>query len=234
MNSNFNQQLSHWLQEVAEECNRIATGSKAMDLDFYAFQSDVYFRPEAMFIGANPGGAKSYSEAKQERGGNKRGAGDLKYDRNMFLDSNWRSHNLCDLFSGDILRPVFEKAVMTNVCYFNTADFRSLLQLEGGREALKFCVKKTVELIRDIVQPKRIVLLGIDDKKGPVNALREYLNKPLEKLLVTKAEGWDLIRYTTMFDIPVYIIHHPSRNPKFNSGENLALKKAKFEEIFGA
>lgn len=233
MNSNFNQQLSHWLQEVAEECNRMA---EKMDLDFYAFQSDVYFRPEAMFIGANPGGYKSYSEAKQERGGNKRGAGDLKYDRNMFLENyGWGTMcSLCSLFSGDILRPVFEKAVMTNVCYFNTADFKSLLQLEGGREALKFCVEKTVELIRDIVQPKRIVLLGIDDKKGPVNALREYLNKPLEKLLATKAEGWNLIRFTTMFDIPVYIIHHPSRNPKFNSGENLALKKAKFEEIFGA
>lgn len=227
MNSNFNQQLSHWLQEVADECNRIATGSKAMDLDFYAFQSDVYFRPEAMFIGANPGGEGKYGV---------RSAESLKYDRNMFLEKNgWETmRSLCELFSGDILRPVFEKAVITNVCYFNTPNFKNLLQRNGGREALKFCVEKTVELIRDIVQPKHIVLLGIDDKKGPVNALREYLNKPLEKLLITKAEGWDLIRYTTMFDIPVYIIHHPSRNPKFNSGENLALKKAKFEEIFGA
>ncbi|WP_251621629.1 uracil-DNA glycosylase family protein [Odoribacter lunatus] len=222
MNSNFNQQLSNWLQEVADECNRMG---ERMNLDFYAFQSDVYFRPEAMFIGANPGGEGKYGV---------RSAESLKYDRNMFLDNSWRSHSLCDLFSGDILHPVFEKAVITNVCYFNTADFKSLLQLDSKREALKFCVEKTVELIRDIVQPKRIILLGIDDKKGPVGALRKYLEMPLKKLLVTKEEGrnLDLIRYTTMFDIPVYIIHHPSRNQKFNSGENLALKKAKFEEIF--
>ena len=229
MNSNFNQQLSHWLQEVAEECNRMA---EKMDLDFYAFQSDVYFRPEAMFIGANPGGDKSYSEAKQKRGGNKRGAGDLKSDRNMFLaEEGWGTmRSLCDLFSGDILRPVFEKAVMTNVCYFNTPNFKNLLQRNGGREALKFCVEKIVELIRDIVQPKRIVLLG----DAAVGALQRYFDKPLEKLLGTPAEGWNLIRSTTMFDIPVYAIHHPSMNRKFNSGENLALKKAKFEEIFGA
>lgn len=220
MNSNFNQQLSNWLQEVADECNRI--GEK-MDLDFYAFQSDVYFRPEAMFIGANPGGEGKYGVRRAES---------LKYDRNMFLEKDgWGSmRSLCDLFSGDILRPVFEKSVMTNVCYFNTPNFKSLLQRNGGREALKFCVEKTVELIRDIVQPKRIILMG----DAAVGALQKYFDKPLEKLLVTKAEGWNLIRFTTMFGIPVYAIHHPSMNRKFNSGENLALKKAKFEEIFGA
>ena len=220
MNSNFNQQLSHWLQEVAEKCNRMG---ERMNLDFYAFQSDVYFRPEAMFIGANPGGEGKYGV---------RSAESLKYDRNMFLEKDgWGSmRSLCDLFSGDILRTVFEKAVITNVCYFNTADFNRLLQLDSKREALKFCVEKTVELIRDIVQPKRIILLG----DAAVGALQKYFDKPLVQLLGTPAEGWNLIRSTTMFGIPVYAICHPSRNPKFNSGENLALKKAKFEEIFKA
>lgn len=233
IDKNFEQQLTLWLQSVAEGCHRMATNPAfCMDLDFYAFQSDVCFRPEVMFIGANPGGGKPYSDMLAERGWDKRPSESLKSDRNMFLacDGWGTMKSLCELFSGDTLRPVFEKAVMTNVLYFNTGTFNAIRQRinQGGREALAFCVEKNIELIRDIVKPKHIILMG----NPAVDCLKKYFDRPLEALVVTPQEGWNLIRETAISGIPVYCICHPSGNRKFNSGENQALKKEKFEEIF--
>lgn len=233
VNNDFGRQVDRWLQSVAEGCDRIATCPLyEMDLDFYAFQSDVYFQPKAMFIGANPGGKKRYSEMKTERGWDKRPPESLKSDRNMFLAyDGWKfMRSLCELFSGDVLRPVFEQAVMTNIFYFNTPTFRELQKRmnRGGKEALAFCVEKSVELICDIICPEHIILMG----RPPVTALQRYFDTPLVPLVVTPAEGWQLIGTTTLSGIPVYAIHHPSMNWKFNSGENQMLKKEKFEEIF--
>lgn len=233
MNADFTRRINDWLQSVAEGCHRIATDlAYDMDLDFYVFQSDVCFRPEVMFVGANPGGGKRYSEMLAENGWTRRPVESLKSDRNMFLACDgWGSmKSLCELFSGDTLGPVFKQAVMTNVLYFNTGTFSVVRQRmnKGGREALEFCVEKNVELIRDIVQPKRIVLMG----NAAVDSLKKYFDRPLEPILVTPVEGWNLIRTTTISGIPVYWIHHPSLNRKFNSGANLNLKKEKFEEIF--
>lgn len=234
MENQFNQNLDRWLQEVADGCHEIAVNpAYDMDLDFYAFQSKVSFQPELMIIGSNPGGCKKYSVMNSELGRRRREASDLGVcDCNQFLaNDGWESmRSLCDLFSGDVLRPVFEEAVVTNVVYFNTGTFREIQRRmnQGGREALRFCVKKTIELIRDVVCPRHVLLVG----KPARDHLAVYFDKPLQPLLVAPVEGWNVIQDTTISGIPTYCIHHPSLNRRFNTGENQKLKRKMFETIF--
>lgn len=167
----------------------------------------------------------------REQGRERRTANNLGIsDHNQFLvNDGWGSmRSLCELFSGPILRPVFEKAVITNIVYFNTGNFQELRKRmnQGGREALQFCVKKNMELIR-LVSPKHLLLMGIPARDN----LRPYFDKPLQSLLVTPVEKYNLIQETTLNGIPTYCIHHPSRNYKFNTGENQNLKRAMFEKI---
>ena len=219
MGKQFNQNLNNWLQEVANGCYQIAVNSAYnMDMDFYVFQSNVSFQPELMIIGSNPGGNKEYSTMNREQGRERRTANNLGIsDHNQFLvNDGWGSmRSLCELFSGPILRPVFEKAVITNIVYFNTGNFQELRKRmnQGGREALQFCVKKNMELIR-LVSPKHLLLMGIPARDN----LRPYFDKPLQSLLVTPVEKYNLIQETTLNGIPTYCIHHPSRNYKFNTG----------------
>lgn len=232
MGKQFNQNLNNWLQEVANGCYQIAVNSAYnMDMDFYVFQSNVSFQPELMIIGSNPGGNKEYSTMNREQGRERRTANNLGIsDHNQFLvNDGWGSmRSLCELFSGPILRPVFEKAVITNIVYFNTGNFQELRKRmnQGGREALQFCVKKNMELIIG-VSPKHLLLMGIPARDN----LRPYFDKPLQSLLVTPVEKYNLIQETTLNGIPTYCIHHPSRNYKFNTGENQNLKRAMFEKI---
>lgn len=189
MGKQFNQNLNNWLQEVANGCYQIAVNSAYnMDMDFYVFQSNVSFQPELMIIGSNPGGNKEYSTMNREQGRERRTANNLGIsDHNQFLvNDGWGSmRSLCELFSGPILRPVFEKAVITNIVYFNTGNFQELRKRmnQGGREALQFCVKKNMELIR-LVSPKHLLLMGIPARDN----LRPYFDKPLQSLLVTPVE----------------------------------------------
>ena len=232
MGKQFNQNLNNWLQEVANGCYQIAVNSAYnMDMDFYVFQSNVSFQPELMIIGSNPGGNKEYSTMNREQGRERRTANNLGIsDHNQFLvNDGWGSmRSLCELFSGPILRPVFEKAVITNIVYFNTGNFQELRKRmnQGGREALQFCVKKNMELTIG-VSPKHLLLMGIPARDN----LRPYFDKPLQSLLVTPVEKYNLIQETTLNGIPTYCIHHPSRNYKFNTGENQNLKRAMFEKI---
>ena len=195
MGKQFNQNLNNWLQEVANGCHQIAVNSAYnMGMDFYVFQSNVSFQPELMIIGSNPGGNKEYSTMNREQGRERRTANNLGIsDHNQFLvNDGWGSmRSLCELFSGPILRPVFEKAVITNIVYFNTDNFQELRKRmnQGGREALQFCVKKNMELIR-LVSPKHLLLMGIPARDN----LRPYFDKPLQSLLVTPVEKYNLIQ----------------------------------------
>lgn len=85
-----------------------------------------------------------------------------------------------------------------------------------------------MELIRDIVRPRHVLLMGNPAR----DHLTTYFDKPLQPLLVTPVEGWNLIRETTIDGIPTYCIHHPALNRKFNTGEDQELKRKMFETIF--
>lgn len=224
----YQQSIERWKKDVAVTCDRLAKNKDLdLDLDFYVFQSSVRFAPPLLMIGANPGGLNSYSEVNIANDRERRTACDLGYESNQFLDNpEWRSSSLCILFSGEKLLPMFENAVITNLAYFNTNKFDILKRRTGAREALHFCKKSNNELI-NILQPKNIILMGNIALEG----LKQFFDKPIIPVLKTIDGKSALIRQTSIDDIPTFWIHHPSMNKKFNTGENLKLKKKKLEEI---
>lgn len=222
------QAMERWKSDVAETCDGFATNKwYDLDLDFYVFQSSVRFKPPLLIVGANPGGNVTYTEANLRKNRSRRTGSDLGYQTNQFLDNPaWRSNSLCDLFSGGKLRPMFEDAVITNLVYFNTNRFVAFKTRNGAKEAISYSQRSTESLINTL-QPKNIILLGNIARDG----LARYFDKPLVSILETKDQRSVLIRQTSINGIPVFCIHHPSMNKKFNSGENLELKRKTLENL---
>jgi len=218
------QTLNDWKKEVAEKCHNFASEN---DLDFYVFQSGVKLASHLLIIGANPGGLGSYSKTNAANKRDRRTANDLGYDENQFLKNpKWKSSSINELFKGDKLRPMFEDAVITNLVYFNTKSFSDLKNTATAKKAIEFCVNSNINLI-NILKPHNIILLG----KDAMNGLAHVFEKPVEDILTTEDKKTALIRQTSINGIPVYCIHHPSRNPKFNKGVNQESKREMFESL---
>jgi hypothetical protein len=224
----YHEAIEKWKKEVAYTCDNFAKNKDfKLDLDFYVFQSSVRFAPPLLMIGANPGGGVSYSETNKKNNRERRTSENLGYEGNQFLDNpEWRSNSLCSLFSGEKLLPMFEKAVITNIVYFNTNKFDLFRKRTGSKEALNFCKESNRKLI-NIIQPENIILMGNIALEG----LTKIFDKPMMPILKTIDGKTALIRQTSINEIPTFWIHHPSMNKKFNTGENLELKKNKLEEI---
>lgn len=242
----FEIKLDKWLTEVADKCHEIASNQK-FDLDFYVFQSDVFYRPKLMFIGANPGGGKLYSEKNREEKRTKRSKFELGEGENTFIkyynDKNWiRLRPLYDMFNGDSeIEKYFKEAVITNLSYFNSGTFKVLNDKMKivGKEPLDFCIRKNIELIKDIIQPQNLIIMGATAR----DYLSKYLNEPLITILETKSnentKSVPLIKKSSFsyslnseeVNIPVYVIEHPSAWNGLNSNENTILKQKEFEKI---
>jgi hypothetical protein len=231
--------LDNWLEEVADKCHEIAS-QKDFDLDFYVFQSEVHYNPKLMFIGANPGGVGLYSQRQR------RTKSELGENINTFVkyynSPGWEKLNpLYDMFKGnDQIELYFKEAVITNISYFNSGTFNGLKNKMKivGKEPLNFCMQKNLELIKTLIYPQNIILMGAPARDN----FLKYLCKPLEIILETKSigekNGVPLIKKsffptdTKDFQIPVYIIEHPSAWNGLNNKENVERKRKKFEEIF--
>lgn len=242
----FSNKLDKWLDEVAIKCDELAS-NKEFDLDFYVFQSAVTYNPKLMFIGANPGGAGSYSK---KNGNKKRTKSDLGEGENTFVkyynERGWeRLKPLYDMFRDNgPLEEHFRNAVITNLSYFNSGTFSNLKSKMKvvGDEPLTFCLNKNIELIEKIVRPQNIILLGATAR----NNFAKYLDKgQLEVLLETNINKSNrkvaLIRKASMSylddegkecKIPVYIIEHPSAWNGLNNDVNVAKKREKFIQLF--
>jgi len=235
----FEIKVDNWLSEVADKCHEIAS-QKDFDLDFYVFQSEVHFNPKFMFIGANPGSGGLYSK-RQRRTKN-----DLGENTNTFVKyyntSGWEKLNpLYDMFKGnEQIEQYFKEAVITNISYFNSGTFNVLKDKMKivGREPLNFCIQKNLELIKTIIKPQNIILMGAPARDN----FLKYLDKPLEIIRETPNDGGKksvpLIKKSSFTDeskdikIPVYIIEHPSAWNGLNNKENVELKRIEFEKIF--
>lgn len=243
----FEVKLDKWLDDVAEKCHELAS-NKEFDLDFYVFQSAVSYRPKLMFIGANPGGGKSYSDKNKEEKRERRTKFQLGEDQNTFIkyynDKNWvRLRPLYEMFKGNpIVENFFEKSVITNLSYFNSGTFQVLKDKMEivGNEPLDYCIKKNIELIKDVIQPQNLIIMGATARDN----LRKYLNEPFVTILETNSteqkKSVPLIKKKSIsymlnsqeIQIPVYIIEHPSAWNGLNNPENTALKQKEFAKIF--
>lgn len=240
----FEFKLDKWLGEVADKCHDLASNEN-FDLDFYVFQSAIQYNPKLMLIGANPGGNVSYSKKNK---GKKRTKNELGENENTFIkyydDCDWvRLKPLYDMFNGNTLSmDYFKDAVITNLSYFNSGTFNVLKDKMRivGREPLDFCIQKNLELIKYIIKPQNIILMGAPARDN----FSKYLDQPLETILETKNNGikksvplikkssMTITNGTEVIQIPVYIIEHPSAWNGLNNKENVELKRIKFEELF--
>jgi hypothetical protein len=243
--NNFKLKLDTWLGEVAHKCDEFAS-NKDFDLDFYVFQSAVNFNPKLMIIGANPGRNISYFMKNKGKGRTKYQLGE---NENTFIkyynEPDWvRLKPLYDMFKGNSqLEEYFKNAVITNLSYFNSGTFKVLKDKMKvvGREPLNFCIQKNIELIKNIVKPQNIILMGAPARDN----FSKFLDgNPFETIIETKSSRYNKsvplikkssIAYTdnsTTIKIPVYIIEHPSAWNGLNSKDNVELKRDMFVKIF--
>jgi hypothetical protein len=227
----FNEKLRAWAETVAQGCMKIAKNPDYdMALAFYPFQSGVYEHPEILFILTNPNDDAPF-------GGGKVTADDLignldnPEPNKFFTNPSWLPALAFNkIFSGEVLSPLFEKAVVTNTLYFNSVGYGSIEGKRGFAEALGFCRKMNQELI-DLLQPKTIVTLGAP-ARDMMNSFCEEKLAEVEKAV----DGSWLILQTQYKGIPVFNIHFPSmRYPStgmYNTGENLKRKHDWFEAYY--
>lgn len=236
MKNEFETKVENWLSNVADGCHAITTNPVFdMDLDFYPLQSDIYQQPKLLIIGINPGGGMSYSKKNLDEKRERRDASNLKYTTNQFVEHfneiGWGNLKpLCNLFEGEILRPIFEKAVITNLIYFNSGTFAAFKKQKGYKTGLDFCLKMNSELI-SLIEPETILLMG----KPVKDIFSRYLDMALEPTLKTPNDKTVLISRSKYKTIPVFWIQHPSTfggERIFNYGEHQQAKKKYFEDFF--
>ncbi|TCD10269.1 hypothetical protein EZ449_10645 [Pedobacter frigidisoli] len=220
----MNEKISNWLEEVSNGCHEIASKNETYP-DFYVFQSEIFENPDLLIIGANPAGVKTYKEAKEQKGITKRTKSDLSSGKNMYLaNPDWAiSKPVLKIFNETIkLNELLKKALIMNVVYFNSNQVSDLKINFGddGKKMINFCKQKTQEFIK-LVRPKNIIFLGSDAPKWL------KIKFGISHNVLTIKEGTKelyLIQKIHFENIPCYLMHHPSRNPKFNNPDNLRLK----------
>jgi hypothetical protein len=158
-----------WLEEVVEKCHEFAL---KLDIDFYVFQTpcDIY-NPDLLIIGINPGGGKGYKKMLENEQLEKRPIESLLYSVNTLTTKPYweieRNEKGADFMRSRMnsvftkengLNKTLEKAVMMNMCYFNTED-ESLLNKTISKEVQDFCADKTLEFI-EILNPKNILIIS--------------------------------------------------------------------------
>ena len=236
MESEFKNKLQAWLEDVATTCDKYA---REIDRDFYPFQSQVFQNPELLIIGANPGNDGDYKSFVER---NKRGrlSSELsncgENGENAYIaykdDPEWKINKpILKMFEVPKMRRILESAVIMNVIYFNTKKVVDLKKFSVGNQIIDYCKAKTLELIVEIVKPKAVLVLGYNDAP---KWLGINVSTTKDSILRTKDDKSALIMKVDYLGIPWYMIHHSSMNFSFNAGENLCLKKAEFEKIFGA
>jgi uracil-DNA glycosylase len=230
MTNNFREDLNQWAEKTLRECTEIAINPAfEMNYLFYPLQSGVRFRPAILFIGANPGSVDGYREETVEKD-------ILRTEQNEFLANYdtpaWRNlRSLTDTFSGEVLHPLFEEAVIINMFYFNSPTFNVVKKMKGHKEALSLCKQLTLEFI-DIVQPQSIITLG----GKSTNWMRPLSAERKMATIVSADNGYPLIGQATYRNIPLFSIHHPTTSrPKlrlYNTGENRKRKQEWFETYY--
>jgi len=224
-NTKFEYELELWIHKVYQKCNELG---QILNKDYYPFQcskESLQKGVELLIIGANPGGNTPFPVNKSidrlfscgEDGSNAY----IAYKD----DPQWKINRpVLEIFDTPNLRKVLESAVIMNAIYFNTSEVKELSLLQ--KEAIFFCIQMTKEFI-NILKPKAILILGLDVPKW----LNIQYNKEKNGLLFSDETKKSALIFEIKGDIQIYIIHHPSRNYKFNSKENLNKKQVVFERI---
>ncbi len=205
----FKQKLNDWAVETVNFCHNTATNKELnFDLCFYAFQSTPVENPEILLLGVNPHGNGSYKSQYDNPAWKLKEYG--KMIPEVFVNANpfysekdnwliWK--NLIKSFNTDKLKNILKNHMYMNLVYFNTNGVKDLL----NKDKIIFSKNKdlSINLITEIIKPKRIVCLGTKScfDELPLKN-KETLLKNRQRL-VTK--GW-----FESLGIAVYGIPHPT------------------------
>ena len=97
---NFEKRKNEWLESVSNDCHQFALKT---NLDFYVFQTPIFYNPKLLIIGINPGGGKTYSEVLSEKNIDRRTSETLFYGENtLFEKPKWEIEG--KLKGSDVLR----------------------------------------------------------------------------------------------------------------------------------
>jgi len=221
----YNEKLNKWAQFTVEYCHDIAINK--IDRSFFAFQSDPKVEnPEIIILGLNPQNTYSYKSQYENEGW---GLTELqKMTPDVFLQQNpWyigghkavigKEWNILKNLNKTIvvqkdLSLLFDKMIYMNILYFNSTDFSEFKSSfkEHWKEVYENNVQLSALLIFEIIKPKRILCLGID------NCFRSFIgNSPTEEIIKgslykCKKNGYD-----------VYGMTHPSARKSNISRENI-------------
>lgn len=203
--NDFEIKKEKWLREVSDTCHEFAL---KIDLDFYVFQTQVYYNPDLLIIGINPGSSKTYQKALNEKKYDKRPYNDLGYDENTLVRKpQWEIDE--KLKGADRLRGAFKKVfnekndldilehtIMMNMFYFNTTAEKDISKIEINKEIKAYCIEKTLEFI-EILNPKNILFLTSSHSNLKNCTVKEIL--PIENNIQSGKLGQRIV-----YSIPHY------------------------------
>lgn len=198
---------------------------KAIDgPDYYVGQSAIKMNPELLILGINPAGTQKLSQSAWPS----KKPENLVYDSNQYLKNPaWPiSRKLNTILSGNVLRPIYENAVIMNFIPLNTPN-EGILKNSEYKNIVKDCKMFSENFIYNILQPKRILILGPSLSKM-MNIKFDHI---ADSVLRTEDDKNYLVVKFMRNNIPHYVIHHPSR-ASFNGNNHLEKKRDYFENEF--
>jgi hypothetical protein len=211
--TNYERRLMEWSNKVVNYCHDKATNPDYnLDLSFHAFQSVPKESPELLLLGINPG--REYAYADQFNNPIWGLIEEKRMTAEVFVKANptiadlktWRLwNNLSKAFYSERMNDILSSSMLMNLIYFNTVKVENLLAREGGKEVYDMCRDFSIELITDIIKPKRVLCLGT---AGCFDLLpiKDETRLIQEKRLLVKGQ---------LAGIPVYGIPHPSGSRTF-------------------
>ena len=181
---NFEKRKNEWLESVSNDCHQFALKT---NLDFYVFQTPIFYNPKLLIIGINPGGGKTYSEVLSEKNIDRRTSETLFYGENtLFEKPKWEIEG--KLKGSDVLRDRLKRI-------FNEKnDLNILKTYVAGKcvfdgENVLFDVEETEFKNTFDVSKKESedFEISCDEPSADVNVIRCFNNE-----LITEAETFSL------------------------------------------
>ena len=206
----FDEKLKMWAEEVVPYCHSMA---EKHNRAFFAFQSAPK-KTNVLLLGLNPARRDPYESQKRTWEIPNGMTPEVFTKQNPFYKggkyyNEKEKWNILEKFNvtlsaSEKLRGLASNMVYMNILYFNSKDFSELKnRFPDWKEAYTKCIDYTKFLIQNIIKPKIIICLGID------NCFKQFIPKDNEvKNILQKYPN--AVHKTTMNGITVYGIIHPS------------------------
>lgn len=197
----FEEELQKWCEKACRYCYSLVQSGK-VNLSFFAFQSEPRFKPEILILGLNPGNDYGFDKNKYPN---------FEETLKMFSKANawfiekdnwrlWRGINR--VFTHAKLKTMLNQEdsfMYMNLLYFNTKRFNDFKRKYDPKEEIfEECTELTAELLSNIIKPRRIICLSINECYNRLVSSNSIVYIPSS---LTRGE-WN--------GIPVYGIRHTS------------------------